>query len=299
MTVQWSARPHLRRPALVAAFEGWNDAADAASDAVRRLGRLLDAQPFAEIGADDYFDFQAARPVATIVDGAVTRLDWPRTRFLAAEAPGGPHDLVLLLGVEPNLRWPAFCREVVGVALECGCEVVVTLGSLLAEIPHTRPVRVTGVTDDAATMSRLHLQQSHYEGPTGIVGAVHAESSRMSLPSVSLWAPVPHYVATPPSPKATRALLDRLSALLAMPLDLAELDAASTAWEGQVDVAASGDSDVTAYVRSLEERYDSSETGPFGAYGLGPETIASEDLPSGDALAADFERYLRDQSQGE
>jgi len=306
MTVQWSARPHLRRPALVAAFEGWNDAADAASDAVRRLCLLFDAEPFAEIGADDYFDFQAARPVTRIVDGVVTRLDWPRTRFLSAHVDGAPHDLVLLLGMEPNLRWPAFCHDILDVAHDCGCEVIVTLGALLAEIPHTRPVRVTGVTDDAVTMSRLELQGSRYEGPTGIVGAIHAECRKISLPSVSLWAPVPHYVATPPSPKATRALLDRTGALLCMPIDLSELDAASIAWETQVNVAASDDAEVAAYVRSLEERYDSEDSaprgtggyhdGPEGKGGTGIEKLSPDDLPTGDALAADFERYLREQT---
>lgn len=278
MTVQWSARPQLRRPALVAAFEGWNDAAGAASDAVQLLGRLHRAESFAEIAADEYFDFQASRPRATIIDGVVTSIAWPRTTFLAARIPDATHDLVLLLGVEPNLHWPDFCREVLGVARDCGCEIVVTLGALLAEVPHTRPVRLTGVTDDPATADRLDLLQSRYEGPTGIVGAVHAEAHRMSLPSVSLWAPVPHYVATPPNPKATRALLDRLGRLLALPIDLSDLDAASAAWEGQIDLAASDDGEVKAYVKSLEERYDAEET------------------PSGDSLAADFERYLRDQT---
>ena len=306
MTVQWSERPQLRRPAMVAAFEGWNDAADAATDAVRRLCLLFDAEPFAEIGADEYFDFQAARPLTTIVDGVVTRLDWPRTRFFAAHVEGAPHDLVLLLGIEPNLQWPAFCRDVLDVARECGCEVIVTLGALLAEVPHTRPVRVTGVADDATTINRLHLPQSRYEGPTGIVGAVHAEARKASLPSVSLWATVPHYVATPPGPKATRALLDHLGALLAMPLDLSELDAASRAWEIQVDAAASDDNEVTAYVRSLEERYDAEASATsdadfdhdeaLGEDGGGIGDLAAEDLPSGDALAADFERYLREQT---
>ena len=309
MTVQWSARPQLRRPALVAAFEGWNDAADAASDAVRWLGRALDAEPFAEIEADEFFDFQAARPRVTIVDGVVRRLAWPRTRFLAATPPGGDRDLVLLLGVEPNLRWPAFCREVLDVARECGCEILVTLGALLADVPHTRPPRVTGVTDDAAAIRRLHLRQSRYEGPTGIVGVLHAESRGASISSASLWATVPHYVATPPNPKATHALLDRLSALLEITLDLSELESASGAWEEQVDEVAADDKEVSGYVRSLEDRYDEEAEAPFelGADDTyeendddddldgGLEIIDDETLPSGDALAADFERYLREQ----
>ena len=290
MTVQWSARPQLQRPVLVAAFEGWNDAADAASDAVRWLGRALGAEPFAEIGADDYFDFQAARPVVTIEDGALRHLAWPRTRFLAAPSPEGGRDLVLLLGVEPNLRWPAFCREILDVARECGCELVVTFGALLADVPHTRPPRITGVTDNAEIIAGLDLQSSQYEGPTGVVGAVHAECRHSSTPSVSLWAPVPHYVATAPSPKATRALLDRLTALLRLPLDLSELDYASAAWESQVDLAASGDSDVAGYVTTLEERYDELAATRGGAL----DTVTDVELPSGDALAADFERYLRE-----
>jgi hypothetical protein len=311
MTVRWANRPQLRTPVFVAAFEGWNDAGDAASDAIRWLGRTLGAREFASLDPEEYFDFQAARPQVELVDGVVRRLAWPNVRFLAA--PGGRtgRDFVLCLGIEPNLRWPSFCADVISVARESGCDTVVTLGALLADVPHSRPVRVTGSAIDDETAARLGIERSRYQGPTGIVGVLHNECREAGFPSGSFWAPVPHYVATPPNPKATRALLDRLGLFLDVQLDLTDLDIAAAAWERSVADVVAGDADVTSYVARLEERYDNMEDDDEDEDDDGfpdlddldddddDDEFDEDELPSGDALAADFERYLREHGRND
>jgi proteasome assembly chaperone (PAC2) family protein len=276
-SLTWEQRPELRRPVLVAGFEGWNDAASAASEAAGWLTRQFGATKIASMDPEEHFDFQSARPTVELVDGVTRDLKWPATEFFAV--PVDARDLVVLRGVEPNLRWPSFCRDVLGVAGETGCEMVVTLGALLADVPHTRPVRVTGATTDPELMASLHLQRSRYEGPTGIVGVLHDTARAAGIASASLWAPVPHYVSTPPNPLATRALLDRLGELLGAPFELGELDELSQAWQTRVDEVVSEDDDVRTYVGQLEERYD---------------TEAETDVPSGETLAAEVEQFLRD-----
>jgi proteasome assembly chaperone (PAC2) family protein len=276
-SLAWEQRPELRRPVLVAGFEGWNDAASAASEAAGWLTRQFGATKIASMDPEEHFDFQSARPTVELVDGVTRDLTWPATEFFAV--PVDARDLVVLRGIEPNLRWPSFCREVLGVAGETGCEMVVTLGALLADVPHTRPVRVTGATTDPELMASLHLQRSRYEGPTGIVGVLHDTARAAGVASASLWAPVPHYVSTPPNPLATRALLDRLGQLLDTPFELGELDELSQAWQTRVDEVVSQDDDVRSYVGQLEERYD---------------TEAETDVPSGETLAAEVEQFLRD-----
>jgi proteasome assembly chaperone (PAC2) family protein len=276
-SLTWEQRPELRRPVLVAGFEGWNDAASAASEAAGWLTRQFGATKIASMDPEEHFDFQSARPTVELVDGVTRDLKWPATEFFAV--PVDARDLVVLRGVEPNLRWPSFCREVLGVAGETGCEMVVTLGALLADVPHTRPVRVTGATTDPELMASLHLQRSRYEGPTGIVGVLHDTARAAGIASASLWAPVPHYVSTPPNPLATRALLDRLGELLGAPFELGDLDELSQAWQTRVDEVVSEDDDVRTYVGQLEERYD---------------TEAETDVPSGETLAAEVEQFLRD-----
>ena len=276
-SLAWVQRPELRRPVLVAGFEGWNDAASAASEAAGWLTRQFGATKIASMDPEEHFDFQSARPTVELVDGVTRDLTWPATEFFAV--PVDARDLVVLRGIEPNLRWPSFCREVLGVAGDTGCEMVVTLGALLADVPHTRPVRVTGATTDPELMASLHLQRSRYEGPTGIVGVLHDTARAAGVASASLWAPVPHYVSTPPNPLATRALLDRLGQLLDTPFELGELDELSQAWQTRVDEVVSQDDDVRSYVGRLEERYD---------------TEAETDVPSGETLAAEVEQFLRD-----
>src|SRR5689334_908116 len=299
MTVRWNAKPTLRRPALVAAFSGWNDAADAASDGVRWLARTVGARVFATLDTEEYLDFQAARPTVELVDGVIREIQWPALAFSAGSTPGGGRDLVLLLGVEPNLRWPMFCEDVISVARQTECEIVVTLGALLGDVPHTRKIRCTGSATDAALAARLGMQRSRYEGPTGIVGVLHDSARRMGFASASIWAPVPHYVATAPNPKATHALLERLGALLDVGLELTELEIAASAWERSVDEVVAGDADARSYVERLERRYDESkeaeEDDEADVESDDEDWLDEDDLPSGESLAEDFERYLREQ----
>jgi hypothetical protein len=307
VTIEWIARPELRRAALVAAFQGWNDAGSAATDAVRWLERRYDAQPIATLDAEEYLDFQAARPTVELVNGVVRAIEWPRLSFSSARI--GARDLVLMHGVEPNLRWRAFCDDVITVARRTGTELAVTLGALLGDTPHSRPVMCTGSATDDVLAARLGMERSRYEGPTGIVGVLHDAFRRAGFASASIWAPVPHYVATPPSPKATRALLERLGLLLDLAFDLTDLDIASAAWERSVADVVAGDADVSTYVESLEARFDASAGARLeddedeGEFDDGEEDdddtdddwFDEDELPSGETLARDIEQYLREQ----
>jgi proteasome assembly chaperone (PAC2) family protein len=279
--VIWDEHPPLNRPVMVAAFEGWNDAADAASGAVTWLRRRLKATHIAHIDPEEFYDFQATRPEVSLVEGTTRKISWPANDYFAGRVEEVGRDLLLFSGVEPNLRWRTFCTTVIDVARQTGCEMVVTLGALLADVPHTRPTRLTGTAVDPELIAKLGLSHSRYEGPTGIVGVLHDACQQAGMPSVSLWAPVPHYVASPPNPKATRALLERLSDVLAIPIGLGDLAEAAVAWEARVDELVGSDADIAAYVRQLEERDD--------------DQIDEDSLPNGDTLAAELERFLRDQ----
>ncbi|MDT7571878.1 MAG: hypothetical protein QOE05_2052 [Actinomycetota bacterium] len=272
----------LRHPVLIAAFEGWNDAGDAASSAIEHLEEHWGAQPVAAIDPDEYYDFQVNRPHVQLVDGVTRKVTWPTTRVSVCRPPDADRDVVLVRGLEPNMRWRGFCQELVDIAEQVDVELVVTLGALLADSPHTRPVPVTGTTSDAKTAAALGLESSRYEGPTGIVGVFQDACMHAGMTAVSFWAAVPHYVAQPPCPKATVALLRRIEDLLDIPVPLDDLPERARAWERQVDELAAEDSDVAEYIASLEERE--------------PET----DLPeaSGDAIAKEFERYLRRHDDG-
>ncbi|HEU5447733.1 MAG TPA: PAC2 family protein [Acidimicrobiia bacterium] len=279
--VIWEARPQLNRPVMVAAFEGWNDAADAASGAVTWLRRRLKATQIARIDPEEFYDFQSTRPEVSLIEGTTRKVSWPANECFSAHVEEVGRDLVLFSGVEPNLKWRTFCTTVIGLARETGCEMVVTLGALLADVPHTRPTRLTGTAVDPELIARLGLSHSRYEGPTGIVGVLHDFCRQAGMPSVSLWAPVPHYVASPPNPKATQALLERLSEVLAIPMGMGDLAEAAVGWEARVNELVGSDPDIAAYVRQLEERDD--------------DQIDEGSLPSGDTLAAELEKYLRDQ----
>ncbi len=288
--LQWESRPELRDPILVAAFTGWNDAGDAASGAVAWLRTQFAARPFASIDPDEHYDFQANRPEVQIRDGVTRDISWPTLEFSAATASAAGPDLVLLSGPEPNLRWRGFCATVLEVARETGCNTLVTFGALLADTPHTSPIHVSGSTTDPAAMARLGLEPSRYEGPTGIVGVLHDTARNAGLRSASFWAPVPHYVATPPNPPATRALLDRFAAFTEHPLNLRELGVASEAWRARVDGAVENDDEMREYVRGLEAQQDE----PVRDTGADVGTT-EEAIPSGDDLAEAFEEYLREQ----
>src|SRR5213083_2855067 len=278
-----SRRPALVRPVLIAAFRGWNDGGQGASLAAGYLAKTWDARRFAEIDPEGFFDFQATRPQVRLEEGFTRRIDWPETVFYHARPDGLDRDAVLLLGVEPNLRWRTFSGLIVDFARELEVELVVTLGALLADVPHTRPAPVTGNATDPDLIEQLGLQASRYEGPTGIVGALHDTCRAAGLPSASLWAAVPHYVSMTPSPRAAKALCDRLAALLDIPLDTTELDEASEAYMQQVSEAVAADEETAAYVEELEGRID--------------EVAEETDLPSGDALAAELTRFLRDRER--
>jgi proteasome assembly chaperone (PAC2) family protein len=279
--VSWQDRPALQRPVMVAAFEGWNDAGDAASGALAWLRGRWRAKKMASIEPEEFFDFQVSRPQVTLIDGVTRQISWPANEVFSAHIEEVGRDVVLLSGVEPNLRWKTFCDTVLDVARETGCEMVVTLGALLADVPHTRPIRLTGTAADPDLIERLGLSHSRYEGPTGIVGVLHDACRGAGVPSVSLWAPVPHYVASPPNPKATRALIERLAELMGVPVGVGDLVEAAAAWEQRVNELVASDPDVSSYVRQLEERDD--------------DQIDERDLPTGETLAAELERFLRDQ----
>jgi proteasome assembly chaperone (PAC2) family protein len=282
--VRWQDRPQLRQPVLVAAFEGWNDAADAASTAARYLRDRWGARPFAVIDHEDFYDYTATRPQVRLFSGITRRIEWPQTELSWAELPGTAHDVVVLLGHEPQLKWRTFTEQVVGVAQDLHVEMVVILGALLADVPHTRPVRVTGTAADAELVRRLNLGRSTYEGPTGIVGVLHEGFSRAHLPSASLWAAVPHYVASTPSPKASLALVERAASLLSTTVDTEDLEVAVADYERQVSEVVAADDDVVAYVRRLEANTDEDDDEEPGL-----------EMVTGDSLAAELERYLREQ----
>ena len=273
----------LRAPVLLAAFEGWNDAGDAATGALDHLREVWDARGVAELDPDGYFDFQQHRPTVTLVDGTTRRISWPANRFSVCTPPGLERDVVILRGIEPNLRWRAFCAEVLEVAAELGTTMVVTLGALLADNPHTRPVPVSGTATDPATAKHLGLERSRYEGPTGIVGVLSDAAVRAGLPAASFWAAVPHYVSQAPCPKAVVALLRRVEDLLDAPVPLGDLPEQARDWERRVDDLAAEDTEIAEYIASLEEREPAEEL---------PEA-------SGEAIAREFERFLRRGDEGQ
>ncbi len=274
--------PKLINPVMVTAFEGWNDAADSATDAIEALELGWEATPIGEIDPEDYYDFQVNRPSVSLVDGVSRRISWPTTRITRAVSVPGRRDIVLVRGLEPNMRWRSFCGEILDAAVRIGVVEVVNLGALLSDSPHSRPVPVTGTAADAETARRLGLEQSRYEGPTGIVGVFNDLCIQTGLPAVSLWAAVPHYVAQPPCPKATLALLRNLEDVLELPIPYGDLVEMSEAWERGVDQLAEEDSEVADYVRTLERQKDEAEL---------PEA-------SGEAIAREFERYLRHRRDG-
>ena len=276
-------RPELERPVLVAAFRGWNDGAQAASLAAGYLAKTWGAERFAEVDPENFFDFQAARPHVSLEEGLTRRIDWPETVFYHARPEGLDRDVVLLLGIEPNLRWRTFTELVVGLADELGIEMLITLGALLADVPHTRPAPVTGSATDKELVERLGLSASRYEGPTGIVGVLHDVCGKRGIASASLWAAVPHYVSLTPSPRGALALCERLGSVLGIEIDAGELEEAAANYEEQVSEAVASDEETAAYVDELERRSDQLDD--------------ATELPSGDALAAELTRFLRERDE--
>jgi proteasome assembly chaperone (PAC2) family protein len=276
-------RPTLRRPVLVAAFRGWNDGGQGASLAAGFLARTWEAVRFADLDPEEFYDFQATRPQVSLVDGVTRQVDWPENAFFHAPIPRQDRDAVLMIGVEPNLRWRTYAGIVVDLAQQLGVELVVTLGALLADVPHTRPAPVTGAATDPELIERLGLQFSRYEGPTGIVGVLLDACRRAGMPSASLWAAVPHYVQLAPSPRAALSLCTRLGELISADLDTSELEEASERYSEQVTEAVSVDAETAAYVEELEARADE---------------LDESDIPTGESLAEQLSKYLREREEG-
>jgi proteasome assembly chaperone (PAC2) family protein len=277
--LRWHRRPELRSPVVIAAFEGWNDAGEGATGAVRALADAWHAVPFADVDPEEFYDFTATRPTVRLTGGRTREIEWPANTFLAAELPGRPSDVVLLLGTEPSLRWRTFCEQVVDVVEALEARLVVTLGALLSEVPHSRPVRVIGTTEDDELIRRLRLQHSTYEGPTGIVGALHETLHRRGVTSLSLWAAVPTYVSGPASPPATLALVRRVAELLGLPFDTAELEAEAAEYVARIDELVDDDDELREFLARLESAYDD-------------ESVHEADPAE---LIAEVERFLREQ----
>jgi proteasome assembly chaperone (PAC2) family protein len=278
-----SSRPDLRSPVMVAAFRGWNDGGQGATLGGGYLARQWGAESFAEIESENFYDFQAVRPHVSLEEGLTRKLEWPENTFLHAPIPGLDRDAVILLGVEPNLRWKTYSGLVLELAQDLGVELVVTLGSLLADVPHTRPAPVSAAASDPSLVEELGVEPSRYEGPTGIVGVLLDACRREGIPSVSLWAAVPHYVSLAPSPRAALALCRRFGELVGAEIDVEELEQAAEEYAEQVTEAVASDAETAAYVDELERRVDMME--------------AAEDLPSGESLAAELTRFLREREE--
>jgi len=262
---------------MLAAFEGWNDAGEAASDALHYLNKLWGGKKAASIDPDEYYDFQFTRPTIRRKATGERKIEWPSTRIFKAGIPGSNVDVVIVQGTEPSYKWRAYTAELLVHAEALKVDYVVLVGALLADVPHSRPIPVSTSTDDTALRERMDLDASQYEGPVGIVGVLGEVALLAGLPTISLWAAVPHYVAQAPSPKAQLALLHRVEELLQVPLDTRELVEDADAWERGVDELATEDPEVAAYVRQLEEAKDTADL---------PEA-------SGESIAREFERYLK------
>jgi proteasome assembly chaperone (PAC2) family protein len=277
--VRWTSRPALRAPVVIAAFEGWNDAGDAASTAARYLVDRWDAELVAQVDPEEFYDFTSTRPEVRLDEDGMREIIWPSTEIHAGTIPGTDQDVLCILGTEPQLRWRTYCGELTTVARDHGARLCVTLGALLAEVPHTRPTPVVGTAYEPDVVAGLDMQPSRYEGPTGIVGVLHDAWRRAGLRSASLWATVPAYVPGAPSPKAALALVERAAALLQTWVPTTDLEIASASYERQVSELVDADEETATYVASLEERHD----------------VDPGALPSAESIAEEVERFLRDQ----
>jgi proteasome assembly chaperone (PAC2) family protein len=283
-SLSWDRKPELRKPVLVCAFKGWNDAAESATTALEFIGGKWEVSRFAAIDPEQFYDFQVTRPTVRLTEGRTREISWPEPVLFSGTIAGAERDVVLLTGAEPNLRWKTFCATVIEAARELGIEVVVSLGALLADVPHTRPVQITGIAGDETLVERLGFSQTRYEGPTGIVGVLQDACMRAGFTCASLWAPVPHYVAALPSPKAALALVETLAKVIEVEIEVDELERASVEYEERLDEAVANEPEVKSLVERLEQQMDEAD-------------ISFGDLPSGDSIAREFQRFLRDQGR--
>jgi proteasome assembly chaperone (PAC2) family protein len=280
--------PLLRNPVMIVAFSGWNDAAEAASGTVEHLlsgwrDKSDDVLPelIAQVESEDFYDFQVNRPQVSIDESQIRSITWPSTQVFGLAVPSMPRDLVIVTGVEPSMRWKSFTSDLLDLADDLEVSLVVILGSLLADTPHTRPITVSGTGAHPSIADRLGVSVSKYEGPTGILGIIQDACMRRGVDAISLWAAVPHYAASSPSPKATLALVNTLEEFLDVSIPLSDLPERADIWEREVNDLAAEDSEVADYVKALEESKDAAEL---------PEV-------SGDSIAKEFERYLRRQKE--
>jgi proteasome assembly chaperone (PAC2) family protein len=281
--VIWNGRPTFRKPVMVCAFNGWNDAGEAASAAVSFIRGSFDAEEFASIDPEEFFDFTAVRPTVRLTEGVTREIDWPVATISGAPVPGAEGDLVMLQATEPSLRWRRYTENLIATARELDVRMVITLGALLADVPHTRPVAVTGIASERSLVDRLGFQHTSYEGPTGIVGVLHSTCANAGIPSASLWASVPHYVAAAPNPKVALALVRAFEGIAGVVVDAGELESAAEDYERQVSAAVASDPEVKAFVERLESAMDE----------VAADTPDEQDLPSADTIARDFQRFLR------
>ena len=276
--------PLLREPIMIMAFSGWNDAAEAASGAVEHLlsgwrDKNDDVIPeqIANVESEDFYDFQVNRPVVSIDESEIRSITWPSTQVFGMAIPSMKRDLVIVTGVEPSMKWKSFTSDLLDLADDLEVSLIVSLGSLLADTPHSRPITVTGTGAHPSIANRLGVSVSKYEGPTGILGIIQDGCMRRGIDAISLWAAVPHYASNAPSPKATLALINTLEEFLNIKIPLSDLPDRADAWEREVNDLAAEDSEIADYVKALEESKDAAEL---------PEV-------SGDTIAKEFERYLR------
>jgi predicted ATP-grasp superfamily ATP-dependent carboligase len=287
--VIWSGRPKLRRPVMVCAFKGWNDAGEAASAAVSFIHESFEAEDVASIDPEEFFDFTAVRPTVRLTEGLTREIDWPSATVSAAPVPGAEGDLVMVQATEPSLRWRRYTDNLVATARELDVRMVITLGALLADVPHSRPVAITGLASEQSLVRKLGFQNTRYEGPTGIVGVLHHACASAGLASASLWASVPHYVAAAPNPKVALALVRAFEGVAGVVVDAGELESAAEDYERQVSAAVASDPEVKAFVERLETAMDEVQA----------DEAREESLPSADSIARDFQRFLRQRGPDE
>jgi proteasome assembly chaperone (PAC2) family protein len=287
--VIWRERPELREPVMVCAFKGWNDAGEAASAALAYIKDSFDARAVANIDPEDFYDFTAVRPTVKLVEGSDRAIEWPENSFSVAPVPGAEGDLVMLQGVEPSLRWRRFTEDVISTARDLGVRMIITLGALLADVPHSRPVAISGITSEEALLERLGFEPPSYEGPTGIVGVLQRACADEGLPAVSLWASVPHYVAASPNPKVALALVRAFEGTAGLAVDGGDLEEAADDYERQVTAAVASDPEVKAFVERLESAMDDAQA---------ENPPDEEQLPSADTIARDFQKFLRQRGPG-
>jgi predicted ATP-grasp superfamily ATP-dependent carboligase len=287
--VIWNGKPRLRRPVMVCAFKGWNDAGEAASAAVSFIRDSVESEEVATIDPEEFFDFTAVRPMIRLTEGRTREIDWPEATISAAAVPGAEGDLVVLLATEPSLRWRRYTEDVLEAARALDVRMVITLGALLADVPHSRPVSISGLASDTNLVEKLGFQRTSYEGPTGIVGVLHHACARSGLPSASLWASVPHYVAAAPNPKVALALVRAFEGVAGVVVDAGELESAAEDYERQVSAAVASDPEVKAFVERLETAMDEVQE----------DEQDEQSLPSADSIARDFQRFLRQRGPDE